>query len=76
MRTCVFEAYEPLKNAREPASTLVIAHGGVIRVLLGSCVGLSTNNEFALSVDDVGLSCVDLYEDSFGVRFVNWGQLG
>ncbi len=60
-RERVTEAWEDLQRRHQGRHLLMVAHGGVIRMIIGEVLGLPLNNLFRIEVPFAGLSriCVE-----------------
>jgi alpha-ribazole phosphatase len=66
----VFE--EIVEEQKEDTSIMLVAHGGIVRVLLCTALGLDLNKIWAFYVDNASLSCIIKWEDSYLLKFHNY----
>jgi broad specificity phosphatase PhoE len=69
---CAARAITGLVMALESRPTLVVAHAGSLRAIVGAFLGLPLERSLDLAWDPFGLSCLDVYAPGRGVlRFHN-----
>jgi alpha-ribazole phosphatase len=63
---------EIVEEQKEDTSIMLVAHGGIVRVLLCTALGLDLNKIWAFYVDNASLSCIIKWEDSYLLKFHNY----
>jgi alpha-ribazole phosphatase len=66
-QTRIIAAFNALVHAHRGDSIGIIAHGGVLRIVLCSLLGLKLSLLFRLGQDYGGVSIIDIYEDNNAV---------
>jgi alpha-ribazole phosphatase len=66
-QTRIIAAFNDLVHAHRADSIGVIAHGGVLRIIICSLLGLKLSLLFRLGQDYGGVSIIDIYEDNNAV---------
>ncbi len=61
-----------LQGRHSGRAVAVVAHGGVVRIVLARALGLAPANIFRLGVDYASITCIDYYGETPMVRQVNW----
>jgi len=63
---------EMVAEQKEDTSIMLVAHGGIVRVLLCTALGLDLNKIWAFYVDNASLSCIVKWDDSYLLKFHNY----
>lgn len=63
---------EIVEKQEEDTAIMLVAHGGVVRVLLCAALGLDLNKMWAFYVDNASLSCIIKWEDRYLLKFHNY----
>lgn len=71
MATRVISAYSHLVTQAEHTKLLVVAHGGVNRIILAHVMGIAPEHVFRLEQSYAGISCVDYYDTTPLLRTMN-----
>ncbi len=67
----VIPAFEEIRAREAGTETVIVAHGGVNRVILSHALGLDLSRVFNLAQDYGCLNIIDYYPDSVNVQLVN-----
>lgn len=70
-RSRVLKAFQQITKKYEGEHVLIVAHAGVIRVILTQILGMNDENLFRLNVDHASFSRVRIHHDRTG----EWGTL-
>lgn len=68
----VAERYAACLADSTDKSTVLVAHGGVIRIILAQALQLEPGMVFRLEQSYAAISCIDYYESTPLVRVMNW----
>ncbi len=68
----VVMGYDALLQNNRDAKCVLVAHGGVIRIILAHVLELDAGNVFRLDQSYAGISCIDYYESTPVLRVMNW----
>lgn len=71
MAARVVRAYQQLVDAAAHNKLLVVAHGGVNRIILAHVLGIAPEHVFRLEQTYAGVSCIDYYDTTPLVRVMN-----
>ncbi len=71
METRVVSAYQRLVDRTEPTKLLLVAHGGVNRIVLSHILDISPKHIFRLEQTYAGLSCIDYFGNTPLLRVMN-----
>jgi len=67
----VIPAFEKIRAQEAGKETVIVAHGGVNRVILSHALGLDLSRVFNIVQDYGCLNIIDYFPDSVGVQLVN-----
>lgn len=67
----VVSTYQHLVERAEHAKLLVVAHGGVNRIILAHVLGIAPEHVFRLEQTYAGINCIDYYDTTPLVRVMN-----
>ena len=68
----VLARFSILQTSHSESCITVVAHGGVIRIILADVLGLDASSVFKLDQSYSAVSCVDFYGTTPVVRIINW----
>jgi len=71
MATRVVSCYQQLVSSAEHTKLLLVAHGGVNRIILAHVLGIAPEHVFRLEQTYAGLSCIDYYDNTPLLRVMN-----
>ena len=71
MATRVISTYQQLVNTAGHTKLLLVAHGGVNRIILAHVLGIAPEHVFRLEQTYAGLSCIDYYDSTPLLRVMN-----
>lgn len=72
MRQRVLACMQRILSDTQGQKTVLVAHGGVIRIILADLLQLQAEMIFRLDQSYAAVSCVDFYTDSPVIRALNW----
>ncbi len=68
----VSQGYEALLASGTGTVRVVVAHGGVISIILAKLLCLQPEHVFRLDQCYSAITCVDYYDDTPVIRVMNW----
>lgn len=72
MATRVVRRFAELVSINPDTKMVLLAHGGVIRIILAEVLGLDPEAVFRLDQSYSAVSCIDFYGDTPIIRVMNW----
>ncbi|MDD4321405.1 MAG: alpha-ribazole phosphatase [Acidaminococcaceae bacterium] len=63
---------EIVEEQAEDTSIMLVAHGGIVRVLLCAALNLDLNKMWTFYVDNASLTCLIKWEDKYLLKFHNY----
>jgi alpha-ribazole phosphatase len=67
----IIPAFEKIRAQQAGKETIIVAHGGVNRVILSHALGLDLSRAFNIVQDYGCLNIIDYFPDSVGVKLLN-----
>ena len=72
MRKRVLACFARIVSGSPGMNTALVAHGGVIRIIIADLLDLDPSAIFRIDQSYAGVNCVDFFEDTPVIRVINW----